>query len=65
MASYTPRGYGRTRRPKHLEEQIPSTKQTGVLITTVAASSLSNGLSGSNTGENGYRTENQKFFVKI
>ena len=59
MATYKATSWGRTRRPKHLREQIPPAKQTATTVTGVAT--LSAGLSSANAGENGYATENQRY----
>ena len=59
MATYKATSWGRTRRPKHLKEQIPPAKQTPTTVTGVA--SLSAGLASANEGENGYATENQRY----
>ena len=53
--------WGRTRRPKHMVEDAPVSKQTATTVTTVAVGSLSDDLTGTNSGENGYVTENQRF----
>ena len=61
MATYKNHSWGRTRRPKQMSESVPSDKQTGITVTVVAASALADDLDGSNAGENGYVTENQRF----
>ena len=61
MATYKPTSWGRTRRPKHMSEDAPTSKQTAITVTTVAQSDLANDLDGTNPGENGYITENQRF----
>jgi hypothetical protein len=53
--------WGRTRRPKHMVEDVPVTRQSATSVTPVAAAALSNTLAGTNAGENGYITENQRF----
>jgi hypothetical protein len=53
--------WGRTRRPKHMVEDVPATRQSATSVTPVAAAALSNTLAGTNAGENGYITENQRF----
>ena len=53
--------WGRTRRPKQMVEDVPPSKQTAITVTTVAAGDLSDDLTGTNSGENGYITENQRF----
>ena len=53
--------WGRTRRPKQMVEDVPASRQAAVAVTPVAAAALSNTLAGSNAGENGYITENQRF----
>ena len=53
--------WGRTRRPKNMVEDVPVSKQTATTVTTVAAGDLSDNLTGANSGENGYITENQRF----
>jgi len=44
-----------------MTEDVPASRQSAVTVTTVTSGNLSNGLSGSNAGENGYVTENQRF----
>ena len=53
--------WGRTRRPKDMVEDVPATRQSATSVTPVAAAALSNTLAGTNAGENGYITENQRF----
>jgi len=53
--------WGRTRRPKQMVEDVPVSRQAAVAVTPVAAAALSNTLAGTNAGENGYITENQRF----
>ena len=59
MSIYKATSWGRTRRPKHMVEDVPASKQTAITVTTVAAGDLSDALTGTNAGENGYATENQ------
>ena len=61
MSVHKHHSWGRTRRPKHLSEHLPSTKQaqTDVAVTTVL--NLSNSLNDTTEGRNGYSTENQRF----
>ena len=61
MSIYNPSSWGRTRRPKQMVEHTPPSKQTAIQVTTVAESDLSDALTGTNAGENGYVTENQRF----
>ena len=61
MSIYKATSWGRTRRPKHMVEDVPESKQTAITVTTVAAGDLSDALTGTNAGENGYITENQRF----
>ena len=53
--------WGRTRRPKHLSEGLPSTKQTATTVATCADSDLNANLNDATAGENGYSTENQRY----
>ena len=60
--------WGRTRSPKQLSPNVPAdyanTKRSAALseVTKVAAiTNLSNTLAGTNAGENGYVTQNQRF----
>jgi hypothetical protein len=59
MSTYKATSWGRTRRPKHLREQIPPAKQTATTVTGVVA--LSAGLVSTDAGKNGYSTENQRY----
>tara|TARA_R100001015_G_C4622582_1_gene180077 strand:- start:1463 stop:1894 length:432 start_codon:yes stop_codon:yes gene_type:complete len=59
MAAYIPTSWGRTRRPKHVREQLPPTKQTATTVTAVT--SLSADLNSGDPGKNGYATENQRY----
>jgi len=63
MANYAASSWGRTRSPKALSDSVPTIARpaTGAIVTTVAVGSLSDTLAGSNAGENGYITENQRF----
>jgi len=61
MANYIASSWGRTRRPKNMSEDVPSSIQTATTVTVVAAAALSDNLTGTNAGENGYITENQRF----
>ena len=61
MSVYKATSWGRTRRPKNMSEDVPATKQSATSVTTVAAGDLSDTLAGSNAGENGYVTENQRY----
>ena len=60
MSIYNPSSWGRTRRPSRWWNTPPS-KQTAIQVTTVAESDLSDTFTGTNAGENGYVTENQRF----
>lgn len=59
MATYKATSWGRTRRPKHLREQIPPAKQAATSVAGVT--SLSAGLASPDAGKNGYATENQRY----
>jgi hypothetical protein len=61
MSVHKHNSWGRTRRPKQMSENAPSSKQTAITVTVVTAANLANDLDGSNAGENGYVTENQRF----
>jgi hypothetical protein len=61
MSTYKATSWGRTRRPKHLDENVPPSIQAQTHVTAVAGSSLSASLVGTNAGENGYVTENQRY----
>ena len=61
MATYKATSWGRTRRPKHLKEQIPPAKQAATFVTVVTSGNLKAGLNDTNAGENGYATENQRY----
>jgi hypothetical protein len=53
--------WGRTRRPKELNEQLPSSKQTARTVAISAAGDLNASLNDAVAGQNGYATENQEF----
>ena len=62
MATYKPTSWGRTRRPKGVKERVPATKQASCNpVTVVTAGNLKPELNGTNEGENGYSTENQRY----
>jgi hypothetical protein len=63
MAVHKHTSWGRTRSPKALGANVPTVTRpaTAAVVTTVAASDLSDTLTGTNAGENGYVTENQRF----
>ena len=61
MSIYKATSWGRTRRPKHLVEHLPATKQTATTVTITAAGDLNNDLNDGTVGQNGYSTENQRF----
>tara|TARA_R110002020_G_scaffold139703_1_gene310666 strand:- start:1585 stop:2046 length:462 start_codon:yes stop_codon:yes gene_type:complete len=62
MTIGTPRGHGRTRRPKALfNDDAVLTKQTATTVAVVAAADLNNSLNDTVAGQNGYSTENQRF----
>jgi hypothetical protein len=42
-------------------EDVPASRQTAVAVTAVTSGNLSDTLAGTNPGENGYITENQRF----
>ena len=54
--------WGRTRRPKHLVEHLPVNKQTATTVAITAAGDLNSNLNDATEGQNGYSTENQRFF---
>ncbi len=55
-------GFGRTRRPKALTNDGPvGSKETASTVTVVAAGDLVDALNSTDTGKNGYSTENQRF----
>ena len=59
--------WGRTRRPKHLVEHLPSSKQAATTVAITAVADLNSDLNDGTAGQNGYSTENQRFlhvFVK-
>ena len=54
--------WGRTRRPKALQDDnAVSSKQAATSVTCVAATDLAANLNSADAGKNGYATENQKF----
>jgi hypothetical protein len=60
MKSYT--SWGRTRRPKALNDGNPvSSKETAAAVTVVEAADLNASINDTAAGENGYSTENQRF----
>ena len=61
MSTYKATSWGRTRRPKHVDENVPPAIQTATTVTVVEGSALSTTLAGTNPGENGYVTENQRY----
>ena len=61
MSTYKPTSWGRTRRPKHLKERLPTTKQAQTSVAIVTAGSLSATLTSTTAGQNGYSTENQRY----
>jgi len=61
MSIYKATSWGRTRRPKQMVEDVPASRQAATSVTPVAAAALSATLAGTNAGENGYITENQRF----
>ena len=66
MAAYVPTSWGRTRRPKEMEERLPdssyNTSPTKANIDIIATQGdLHAGLDSTVAGENGYSTENQRY----
>ena len=61
MSFYKATSWGRTRRPKNMSEDVPANIQTATQVTTVTVGALADNLDGTNAGENGYVTENQRF----
>ena len=62
MAIGTPRGFGRTRRPKAIfNDDAVLSKQTATTVTVVTAASLNDDITDTTAGENGYSTENQRY----
>lgn len=53
--------WGRTRRPKHLVEHLPSSKQPAIAVAHTTSGNLSDALNSATAGRNGYSTENQRF----
>ena len=62
MAVHRHDSWGRTRRPKALNDDnaVPS-KQTATSVTVVQAGHLAANLDSTDAGKNGYSTENQRF----
>tara|TARA_A100001011_G_C13984397_1_gene704648 strand:+ start:114 stop:590 length:477 start_codon:yes stop_codon:yes gene_type:complete len=62
MSTYKPSSWGRTRRPKALQDDnAVSSKQTATSVTCVAATDLAANINSADAGKNGYSTENQRF----
>jgi len=61
MSAYKPTSWGRTRRPKDIKQQLPTTKQTATTVAVTALSDLNSDLNDATAGQNGYSTENQRF----
>ena len=61
MSIHKHSSWGRTRRPKHISESLPSTKQSATTVATTTAANLANDLDSAVEGRNGYSTENQRF----
>jgi hypothetical protein len=62
MAIGTPRGFGRTRRPKAIfNDDAVLSKQTATTVTVVTAANLNDNVNDTTAGENGYSTENQRY----
>jgi len=61
MSAYKPTSWGRTRRPKDIKQQLPTTKQTATTVAATALSDLNADLNDATAGQNGYSTENQRF----
>jgi len=61
MGTYHAESWGRTRRPKHLQEHVPPSKQTATSVATSTAANLADNLNSGTLGRNGYSTENQRF----
>ena len=61
MSTYKANSWGRTRRPKHLVENVPPAKQSATTVTCFTAAQLADDLDNANVGRNGYSTENQRF----
>ena len=61
MSYYKATSWGRTRRPKDMSEEVPSSKQTATSVATVAVGDLSDALTSGTSGANGYITENQRY----
>ena len=63
MAAHKYTSWGRTRSPKALSQNVPAISRgaTAAVVAKVEAGDLSDTLAGTNAGENGYVTENQRF----
>ena len=61
--AYVPTSWGRTRRPKHLKEHLPTagTKQAQTSVAVVTVAQLAPNLNSTIAGRNGYSTENQRY----
>ncbi len=61
--AYVPTSWGRTRRPKHLKEHLPTagTKQAQTSVEVVTVGQLAPNLNSTVAGRNGYSTENQRY----
>lgn len=61
MSIYKATSWGRTRRPKHLVEHLPTSKQTATTVAITTEVNLNSDLNDGTAGQNGYSTENQRF----
>ena len=62
MANFKYTSWGRTRRPKALTDDSPiPAKQTATTVTPVPLAHLAADIDSTDTGKNGYSTENQRF----
>ena len=61
MSIYKATSWGRTRRPKHLVQHLPTTKQAATTVAVTAVGDLNSDLNDGTAGQNGYSTENQRF----
>ena len=63
MAAHKYTSWGRTRSPKALSQNVPAISRgaTAAVVAKVVVGDLSDTLAGTNAGENGYVTENQRF----
>ena len=61
MSIHKHHSWGRTRRPKHLAEHLPGSKQTATDVAHTTSGNLSAALNSATEGRNGYSTENQRF----